>query len=261
MRKEQMQKQIIPPELCPSCDSKLVWESDILYCRNPDCSAKNAKIVEHFAKTLKIKGLGPKSIEKLGLESISDIYSMDRSFMVTRLGSTLVSDKLLQQIEESKKAGLQELLPAFSIPLFGRTASDKLCSKISKIDQISRVACSSAGLGPKTTDHLIRWYEKSYKTSYHTLPFSWKAVKTIEVPVVGPEVVITGKLVSFKTKEIAKSVLQKNGFIVKNSVTKSTKILVNESGIPSAKTKKAEAEGISIVTNINELLEKNYGST
>ena len=87
-----MQKQIIPPELCPSCDSKLVWESDILYCRNPDCSAKNAKIVEHFAKTLKIKGLGPKSIEKLGLESISDIYSMDRSFMVTRLGSTLVSD-------------------------------------------------------------------------------------------------------------------------------------------------------------------------
>ena len=181
--------------------------------------------------------------------------------MVTRLGSTLVSDNLLQQIEESKKAGLQELLPAFSIPLFGRTASDKLCSKISKIDQISRVACSSAGLGPKTTDHLIRWYEKSYKTSYHTLPFSWKAdVVAIEIPL-GPEVVITGKLVSFKTKEIAKSVLQKNGFIVKNSVTKNTKILVNESGIPSAKTKKAEAEGISIVTNINELLEKNHGST
>ena len=77
----------------------------------------------------------------------------------------------------------------------------------------------------------------------------------------GPEVVITGKLVSFKTKEIAKSVLQKNGFIVKNSVTKNTEFLVNESGIPSAKTKKAEAEGISIVTNINELLEKNYGST
>ena len=42
---------------------------------------------------------------------------------------------------------------------------------------------------------------------------------------------------------------------------KNTKILVNESGIPSAKTKKAEAEGISIVTNINELLEKNHGST
>ena len=77
MRKEQMEKQIIPPELCPSCDSSLVWENDILYCRNTECSAKNAKMVEHFARTLKIKGLGPKSIEKLGLENISDIYSMD----------------------------------------------------------------------------------------------------------------------------------------------------------------------------------------
>ena len=255
MRKEQMQKQIIPPELCPSCDSKLVWESDILYCKNADCSAKNAKVVEHFAKTLKIKGLGPKSIEKLGLENISNIYSMDRNFIVSRLGSTLLSDKLLQQIEESKTAGLQELLPAFSIPLFGRTASDKLCQKISTINQLSKVACSSAGLGPKTTENLLRWYDKSYKNSYHALPFSWKAnVIATEIPS-GPEVVITGKLVSYKTKEIAKSVLQKNGFVVKNSVTRNTEFLVNESGIPSAKTKKAEAEGISIVTNINELLE------
>ena len=260
MRKEQMQKQIIPPELCPSCDSKLVWETDILYCKNTDCGAKNAKVVEHFARTLKIKGLGPKSIEKLGLESISDIYSMDRSFMITRLGSTLVSDKLLQQIEESKKAGLQELLPAFSIPLFGRTASEKLCKKISSVNQISRVACSSAGLGPKTTENLLRWYEV-YKTSYHTLPFSWKAVKTTELSTDGPEVVITGRLVSFKTKEIAKSILQKNGFTVKNNVTRNTQFLVNESGIPSAKTKKAESEGISIVTNLNDLLEKKYGST
>ncbi len=99
------------------------------------------------------------------------------------------------------------------------------------------------------------------KTSYHTLPFSWKAVATIEPSTEGPEVVITGKLVSFKTKEIAKSILQKNGFTVKNNVTKSTQFLVNESGVPSAKTKKAESEGISIVTNINELLEKKYGST
>ena len=255
MRKEQMEKQIIPPELCPSCDSSLVWENDILYCRNTECSAKNAKMVEHFARTLKIKGLGPKSIEKLGLENISDIYSMDKSFMVSRLGSTLVSDKLLQQINDSKTAGLQELLPAFSIPLFGRTASEKLCQKVSNINQISKEVCSAVGIGPKTTENLMTWYEKSYKSSYHTLPFSWKAVNSTETPLEGPEVVITGKLVSFKTKEIAKAVLQKNGFLVKNSVTKNTEFLVNESGIPSAKTKKAEAEGISIVTNINELLE------
>ena len=61
-----MFQEILAPTHCPSCDSELDWVNDSLYCRNRLCPAQNSKAVEHFAKTMKIKGLGPASIEKLG---------------------------------------------------------------------------------------------------------------------------------------------------------------------------------------------------
>ena len=39
-----------------SCDSELVWENDLLYCRSSVCGEQAYKSVEHFAKTMKIKG-------------------------------------------------------------------------------------------------------------------------------------------------------------------------------------------------------------
>ena len=44
---------------------------------------------------------------------------------------------------------------------------------------------------------------------------------------------------------------------VKDNLTKDVTILVNESGIASAKTKKAETMGITIINNIKDILEEN----
>ena len=62
------------PEVCPSCEYTLVWRDDLLYCENESCSAKLNKKIEHFAKTIKIKGLGPKTVEKLDLGNFHEIY-------------------------------------------------------------------------------------------------------------------------------------------------------------------------------------------
>jgi len=80
---------IEPPTKCPSCGSQLELVKDQLFCRNPDCGAKSSKKLEHFAKTLKIKGLGPKTIEKLPLTSIPDIYSMSKKEIVDEIGEKL----------------------------------------------------------------------------------------------------------------------------------------------------------------------------
>ena len=64
---------ILAPEVCPSCGSPLEWKNDMLYCESILCPAQIQKRIEHFARSLKIKGLGPKSIEKLGLTSLLDI--------------------------------------------------------------------------------------------------------------------------------------------------------------------------------------------
>ena len=250
LRKDQSLKEIIPPTVCPSCNAALIWNKDQLFCTNNKCTDKLEKVIHNFAQVLKIKGLGPKTIQKLGITSIEEIYSLEYSKIENKLGSKLLSDKLLKQIEDSKDVGLQELLPAFSIPLFGRTASEKICNHVSHVSEITEETCNKAGLGPKTKDNLLEWKST---TNWDLLPFSWETTSKAETTGLLPEVVISGKLSSFKTKRDAEPFLLEQGFVLKDSITKKTKFLVNESGVASAKTRKAEAMGIKIVMNILEI--------
>ena len=251
------------PDVCPSCGTSLELINDQLFCNNTSCPAKNSKIVEGFAKTLRIKGLGPKTIEKLDLEYIEDIYELTEERIKEKLGSEKIASKLINEIELSKNANLQELLPAFAIPLFGSTASQKLCNTISHIEELTEKRCSEAGLGPKVTTNIRSWYNKEYKNRYKRLPFTWKADIFEGIPIVdiNEVVCISGRLKSYRTKADAKKVLEKFGFRVKDTLTKDVTILINESGIESSKTKSAESKGIRIVTNLTQLIGENNGST
>lgn len=246
-------KEILPPTNCPECSSELVWVNDLLYCVDDSCAGKSQKIVGHFAASLKIKGLGPATISKLELTDINDIYALNREDVITKLSSTALADKLLTQIENSKSADLQTLLGSFSIPLFGKTASEKLCSHINSIQDITEQKLLEAGLGSKTIQSFMRWFKTDFEHKYRELPFTWQT--SAKLTAGGPIVVISGRLTSFKTKELAKGALQKAGYTVKTSITKDTDFLVNESDIASAKTHKAESMGICIVTDIKDLLE------
>ena len=244
------------PDVCPSCGTPLELKNDQLFCNNDSCPAKNSKIVEGFAKTLRIKGLGPKTIEKLDLEYIEDIYMLTEENMTQRLGSEKIANKLINEIELSKNANLQELLPAFAIPLFGSTASQKLCATITHVEEITEKRCSEAGLGPKVTTNICSWYETAYKNRYQRLPFTWKADIFEGIPIVdiNEVVCITGRLKSCRTKADAKRILEKYGFRVKDTLTKDVTILINESGIESSKTRSAESKGIRIETNLKQLI-------
>jgi len=66
-------------------------------------------------------------------------------------------------------------------------------------------------------------------------------------------VCITGKLKSFKTKALATKYLETQGYLVKSSLTKDVTILVNESGVESAKTQAARDKGVLIITNLKEI--------
>ena len=258
-----MKQAIQIPDVCPSCGTSLELINDQLFCNNTSCPAKNSKIVEGFAKTLRIKGLGPKTIEKLDLEYIEDIYMLTEERIKTRLGSEKIASKLINEIELSKNANLQELLPAFAIPLFGSTASQKLCNTISHIEELTEKRCSEAGLGPKVTTNIRSWYNKEYKNRYKRLPFTWKADIFEGIPIVdiNEVVCISGRLKSYRTKADAKKVLENYGYKVKDTLTKDVTILVNESGIESSKTKSAESKGIRIVTNLTQLIGEKNGST
>ncbi len=248
-------REIIPPVVCPACESKLELVNDQLFCRNPNCPAQWDKKVESFVSTLKIKGFGPATINKLQVQDYCEIYELSVSDIQEKLGSERLAVKLYDEIQKSKSSKLVDIIPAFSIPLIGRSASQKLCNTISHIDDISEKACTEAGIGPKATANLLKWLETEYYPSdYKTkLPFKWnnKISKKKEVNGV---VCISGKLKSYPTKAHAEKVLNSYGFVVKSSLTKDCGYLINESGIESAKTQTARDRGVKIINNLNKFL-------
>jgi NAD-dependent DNA ligase len=243
------------PTHCPSCNSELVWVNHLLYCRNTFCGSQAQKKLEHFAKTLKIKGLGPSSIEKLGLSDIDQIYTLTEAQIAECLSSEKLAEKLYAEILNSISAPLNLVLPAFSIPLIGKTATDKLSKVCKNITDISAETCEKAGLGPKATESLLNWLTKEFYCFYDgMLPFSFE-FEHMEQKVSKGVVCISGKLKSFKTKAEATKALDSVGYEVKSSLTKQVTILVNESGLESSKTKQARNSGVTIVTNLLDLLE------
>ncbi len=250
------------PTNCPACNSLLETVKDQLFCRNPACPAQSSKRLEHFAKTLKIKGLGKATIDKLELYDYEDIYSLSEDDIVIALDSEKLGVKLFAEIENSKSADLTTLLPAFSIPLIGRSATNKLTRRISTIFEITYQKCVDSGLGPKAASNLLNWIDEVFYEDRldKILPFSFEVSKTNpvvdDVPSRGV-VCITGKLKSYKTKAMAQEVLKKYGFETKDNLTKAVTILLNESGIESAKTRKAHDMGITIYNNVKHLIEEN----
>ena len=170
---------ILAPEVCPSCGSPLEWRNDMLYCENILCPAQIQKRIEHFARSLKIKGLGPKSIEKLGLTSLLDIYNLSYYSIKCALSSEKLAIKLLREINHSRKASMNDVLPAFSIPLIGKTAATKLSSKIKSLFDLDEDKCKAAGLGPKATESLLSWYSNEFEDSLKTVSYTHLTLPTI----------------------------------------------------------------------------------
>jgi NAD-dependent DNA ligase len=245
----------IPTE-CPCCNYPLELVNDQLFCRNTACGAQLNKKVEHFCKTLGIKGMGSRTVEKLGLSDITELFYLDQDQVVESIGSEKVALKLLDEIERSKSADLATVIASFSIPLVGSTASKKLCEVVTSVDEISYDTCKQAGLGDKVTQNLVSWLETDFQEMREFLPFSFKSQKSSSTNTNQKTICITGKLSSFKTKSEAYKLLEEAGYTPVESVTKSTDYLVDEEDKGSSKRKKAESLGITIITNLNNFLKE-----
>jgi NAD-dependent DNA ligase len=194
--------------------------------------------------------MGPSTIAKLNLSSILDIYLLTEEEIIESLGSEKLAVKLFEEIKLSTTRPLNVVLPAFGIPLIGKTATDKLSKVCSEIDDIDEETCKLAGLGEKATANLLEWLER--EDFYLFLPFNlrFEAVAKPSADSVRGVVCISGKLNSYSTKQEAQAELEALGFIVKSSITKDVTILVNESGRETSKTQKARDSGITIVTDL-----------
>lgn len=243
------------PTHCPVCDSELEKVNDQLFCRNSACPAQLFKKMEHFCKTLGIKGMGEKTIEKLNLSSLAELFYLDREDAIAALGSEKVVDKLLGEIDRAKLASLATVIASFSIPLIGNTAGGKLALVVSSLEDITAETCKKAGLGEKATANLLNWKNTEYLELKEFLPFNFSTPSST-LSANAKTICITGKLTSFKTKSEATNILNSLGFKVSDSVNKTTDYLVDEENKNSSKRKKAEEYNIAIITNLNDFIKK-----
>ena len=229
------------PTTCPVCDGDVERVNDQLFCTNPTCSAKTLKNILHFVKTMKIMGLGEKTLEKLQVDSINDLYAFSLEGLKDILG-VKIGTKIYSEIENSKETTIQKFLSAIGIPLIGKTAAEKIQNTVSSLDEIDEETCRKAGLGAKATANLVNWMDNEYY-KYVDLPFVFAESEPVES---GMAVCISGKVPGY-TKAKIKEMLMDYNVTVKDNVTKDLDYLISEE-TGTTKVKKAEQYNINVIS-------------
>lgn len=237
------------PNNCPSCGSTLIRKKDQLYCLE-NCQT-DQRVVD-FCKKVGIKGLGIKSCEKLDVTDYKDLFNLTETEFENILGKNGL--KIYSQIQTLKtnKIDLGTFLSAMSIPLIGKAIGEKvnLTSSLT-FGELRRV-----GIGEKASNNILNWLENNSIPNFVTI----NQINESSINQLGT-VCISGKLTSYKNKSEAKSILEANGYRVVDSISKKVDYLINESGIESSKTKKANQYDIPVITDIAIILNKrdNFG--
>ncbi len=112
------------PRNCPECGEILDNSEKITRCLNPNCPARHRENLLYFAKTLKIDGLGEKTIEALLeldlIHSPVDFWKLDQFDLVQLPGFKFKKvENLLMSLEKRKKLQLWEIFAGLGIRLVG----------------------------------------------------------------------------------------------------------------------------------------------
>lgn len=232
---------------CPSCQSKLDRVQNQLFCRNPQCGDKQKKVIQGYAQKVKLKGLGPASIEKLGLTSIQDIYELDEETVIGIIGEKL-GIKLMREIRKAKSMSLGTFLSANAIYLIGSSAAKKIDSISNDPNELTYDKLKESGLGDKASQSLIKWLEEEYIE----LPITFIEMEQEQEKATKMKVCISGKLVGY-TKAEATEKLKQYGIEVVSTVNASDGLLVGAYKAKTAKHLQAEKQNKLIYNSVDEL--------
>ena len=211
-----------------------------------------SKILEHFIKTIDIKGLGPASVQKMGLTHPVDLYE-DQNW--AKLGAN--GAKVEAEIERTKTKPYNTVLASLGIPGVGKRASNLIISHIPAFRNLRDIETTEIkGVGPSTVESVLSWLDENEEW-VTTLPLQLEQNVTVEEVVGTParKVCITGKL--DMTRSDLADRLETKGFKVTSTVTKDCYALITGGDTTSSKYKRAITLGVSVIdywSNQNEVL-------
>lgn len=246
------------PVYCPSCEHLLKWKGVDLVCESVTCSTSNMLKLEHFIRTLGAENITKKTLSKLGVETVQELYDLDE-FDILEIESfgPKRTEQVLNEIQKTLKTTPEKLLAAFGIPGVGLETAKKILEKFDfeYLFKIKRYELQEKvnGIGDSIDK---KFYEsiRTFETLYNFLKnegLSFEVIK--EKPLEGKSFVMTGK--GPIGRNILQNMIHEKGGLVKNSVTKDTDFLITANlDSTSGKMKKASKYGTKII-NYDELME------
>lgn len=200
-------------------------------------SSDYKRLIEYFVKQLGVKGLGPKSIEKLNITHPSELF--DNSIDWDILGKN--GFKILQELNRPKP--YETVLASLGIPGVGKSTAKVIAQKINRFDRLRDIEYESIrNIGPKTIDNILAWLDVNEEW-VSKLPYSLeREPEYFEEDLI--RVAISGKL--DMTKNDLREHLKEYGVVVKDGVTKDLDFLIS-SGENTSKTNRAKQYGIPII--------------
>ena len=255
-----------PPKKCPCCGEDTYIKDNFLYCSNSNCEGKLINRLDHFAgkKGLDIKGLSKATLQKLinweWIETIPDLFKLyqHKNEWYKKDGFGVKSvDNILTAIENAKDCELWQFISAIGIPLIGTTYAKTIAKNcidwaqfMSYINSFNFMKWDNFGSEMDAAINEFNYEDANYIVeNFMHLKNSLYGEQTIESPLKGKIIVITGSLKEFKNRDELKSLIEKYGGKVTDSISKKTNYLINNDiNSTSSKNTKAQALNIPIIT-------------
>ena len=253
---------------CPVCGEWLVRKDNdgviTLNCPNDACEGKLLNKLDHFCgkKGLDIKGLSKATLEKLmnwgWVNNIEDIFELH--FMVEewrqKEGFGVKSvDNILAAIEASRDCELSAFISSLGIPLIGLSVAKDLAKVFDSYESFRDAVDAGydfsqlPNFGYEKTQSLLNfnYYSADIVRSYLNIT-NENNKNTTEI-LKGLTICVTGKLQLHKNRAELKTLVEKNGGKLTDSVSSKTNYLVNNDiNSTSSKNVTAKKLGVPIIT-------------
>ena len=256
-------KDVIKPDVCPSCGKQLEFDEINLFCVNKECKERVVSYISHFVSkdAMNIEGLSEKTIEllynNLNVRTLTDLYTLtyDQLESLDGFKSKKVNN-LINNIEKSKNVNLENFIFALGINGVGFKTSKDIAKTFGTFNNfknstfIELVAIKDIGdtiaqniidyFGDRgNIDTINKLFELGIKVSENT---SFDVVDSVFT---GKTIVITGTLENM-SRDVASKYLEMLGGIISSSVSSKTNYLLCCENAGS-KLEKAKSLGVEII--------------
>lgn len=254
---------------CPECGTPLQRKEGEAahYCPNEvGCPPQIKGKMEHFVsrKAMDIDGLGQETIELLfnqGMaKGIADLYRLKKEQLL-RLErfQEKSAQRILDGLEESKKAPFEQVLFALGIRYVGETVAKKLAKDLHSIDNIRNKTKEELieidEIGDRIAESIIDFFSKQehiemiefLKKQGLNFQISEEQLNDRTDKLNGLSIVISGTFEQHSRDEL-KQLIEKNGGKNVGSISKKTSYLLAGDNMGPSKREKANKLGIPVIS-------------